>query len=146
MYFQIRYVGDMLAYLHQATPTEKENLVALLKHCQPIEAKNTNPAASQEEKPIFKDKVQVYEEALASITEGACRPLRSRVEQILLSEHGPLILYHLTNLIRFYCGTISHVIPRGSELINMLEDLDQLAYAQFLSILQASVQHQTSSR
>ena len=146
MYFQIRYVGDMLAYLHQATPTEKENLVALLKHCQPIEAKNTNPAASQEEKPIFKDKVQVYEEALASITEGACRPLRSRVEQILLSEHGPLILYHLTNLIRFYCGTISHVIPRGSELITMLEDLDQLAYAQFLSILQTSVQHQTSSR
>ena len=35
---------------------------------------------------------------------GACRPLRSRVEQILLSEHGPLILYQLTNLIRFYYG------------------------------------------
>jgi len=137
-----RYVGDMLAYLHQATPTEKENLVAFLKHCQPIVAKTTR----DEEKPIFKEKIQVYEEALASITEGACRPLRSRVEQILLSEHGPLILYQLTNLIRFYCGTIGHVIPKGSELINMLEDLDQLAYAQFLSILQASVQHQTSSR
>ena len=94
----------------------------------------------------FEDKVQVYEESLASITEGACRPLRSRVEQILLSEHGPFILYQLTNLIRFYCGTIGNVIPKASELINMLEDLDQMAYCQFLSILQASVQHQTSSR
>merc|ERR1712012_1330777 len=28
----------------------------------------------------------------------------------------------------------------------MLGDLDQLAYTQFLSVLQASVQHQTSSR
>ena len=43
----------MLAYLHQATPTEKENLVALLKHCQPIEAKNTDPEAS-DEKPVVK--------------------------------------------------------------------------------------------
>ena len=83
---------------------------------------------------------------LFSITEGACRPLRSRVEQILLSEHGSLILYQLTNLIRFYCDTISQAIPKSSELISMLEDLDQLAYTQFLSVLQASVQHQTSSR
>lgn len=131
-----RYVGDMLAYLHQATPTEKENIYALLKHCEPVASKEENP----------KDKGQICEEALASITEGACRPLRSRVEQILLSEHGPLILYQLTNLIRFYCGTINAVIPKSSELINMLEDLDQLAYAQFISVLQASVQHQTSSR
>ena len=27
-----RYVGDMLAHLHQATPMEKENVYALLKH------------------------------------------------------------------------------------------------------------------
>ena len=57
-----------------------------------------------------------------------------------------LILYQLTNLIRFYCGTINQAIPKSSELISMLEDLDQLAYTQFLSVLQASVQHQTSSR
>jgi hypothetical protein len=28
-----RYVGDMLAWLHQATPTENENIRALLKSC-----------------------------------------------------------------------------------------------------------------
>ena len=28
-----RYVGDMLAWLHQMTPTEKENVQALLKGC-----------------------------------------------------------------------------------------------------------------
>ena len=77
-----RYVGDMLAHLHQATPMEKENVYALLKHCGPISDK---------------DKSQTCEEALAVITDGSCRPLRSRVEQILLSEHSPLILYQLTH-------------------------------------------------
>jgi hypothetical protein len=132
-----RYVGDMLAFLHQATPSEKENIYALLKHCEPVleklDAKTT------------KDKSQMCEEALASITEGACRPLRSRVEQILLSEHGPLVLYQLTNLIRFYSTTMTMVIPKGSEFISMLEDLDQMAYTQFMSVLQSFVQSKTSS-
>ena len=138
-----RYVGDMLAFLHQATPTEKENINALLKHCEPVLIKDNS---AKEETFKTKEKSEICEESLASITEGACRPLRSRVEQILLSEHGSLILYQLTNLIRFYCDTISQAIPKSSELISMLEDLDQLAYTQFLSVLQASVQHQTSSR
>ena len=137
-----RYVGDMLAFLHQATPNEKENIHALLKHCEPVLVKES----ANDETPKTKEKSEICEEALATITEGACRPLRSRVEQILLSEHGALILYQLTNLIRFYCSTISQAIPKSSELISMLEDLDQLAYTQFLSVLQASVQHQTSSR
>jgi hypothetical protein len=139
-----RYVGDMLAYLHQATPAEKENIYALVKYCDPVLVKDVNNAEQEPSKT--KDKAQICEESLASITEGACRPLRSRVEQILLSEHEAIILYQLTNLIRFYCSTIGQVIPVTSELINMLEDLDQLAYTQFLSVLQASVQHQTVSR
>ena len=135
-----RYVGDMLAWLHQSTPAEKENLLALLKHCQqPVMFK-----ISDEEKS--KDKNEIVEESLASITEGSCRPLRSRVEQILLSEHGAIVLHQLTNLIRFYSHTIGQVIPASSELIQMLEDLDQLAYSQFLSVLQASVSHQTNSK
>ena len=138
-----RYIGDMLAYLHQATPTEKENIYALLKHCEPVIIKKEK---TEETPAETKDKAQICQESLASITEGACRPLRSRVEQILLSEHGPLILYQLTNLIRFYCGTIVQVIPKNSDLIMTLDDLDQMAYTQFISILQASVQHQTSSR
>lgn len=28
-----RYIGDMFAWLHQAIPSEKENLLLLLKQC-----------------------------------------------------------------------------------------------------------------
>jgi hypothetical protein len=47
---------------------------------------------------------------LCGVTEGVCRPLRSRVEQILVSEASPVLLYRLTNLIRFYEATISAVL------------------------------------
>ena len=30
----LRYVGDMLAWLHQATASEKEHLQTLLKRCE----------------------------------------------------------------------------------------------------------------
>ena len=50
---------------------------------------------------FFPDKEQTCDEVLSNVTEGVCRPLRNRVEQILLSEHGAVILYRLTNLIRF---------------------------------------------
>ena len=48
----------------------------------------------------FPDKEQTCDDVLSNVTEGVCRPLRNRVEQILLSEHGAVILYRLTNLIR----------------------------------------------
>ena len=37
---------------------------------------------------------------MTGATEGVCRPLQSRVEQILASETSPVTLYRTTNLIR----------------------------------------------
>ena len=36
-----------------------------------------------------------------------CRPLKSRVEQILVSEGSPVTLYRLTNLIRYDIRALS---------------------------------------
>ena len=38
---------------------------------------------------------------MTGATEGVCRPLQSRVEQILASETSPVTLYRTTNLIRW---------------------------------------------
>ena len=43
---------------------------------------------------------QTCSEAVSSITDDVCRPLRTRVEQILLLEAGPVVLYKLVQLIR----------------------------------------------
>ena len=82
----------MLAWLHQVCPGEAENIALLLKLCHKT------------------DKVEVTGRILSGITEGVCRPLKSRIEQILVSESSAITLYKLTNLIRFYDRTISDIL------------------------------------
>ncbi|CDQ98868.1 unnamed protein product [Oncorhynchus mykiss] len=85
-----RYVGDMLAWLHQATASEKEHLEALLKQV-------TARAPGVDE---------TMQEVVGHITEGVCRPLKVRLEQGILAEPGSVLLYKLSNLLKFYHHTI----------------------------------------
>lgn len=82
----LRYVGDMLAWLHQAAASEKEYVHSLLKKCA-----------------VTTEQVQ---DILGHITEGVCRPFKVRVEQVLVSEQDAVTLYKLNNLLKFYHNTI----------------------------------------
>lgn len=92
----IRYTGDILAWLHQSVASEKENLVQLLAQC---------------DKSTEADVVRT----LGQIFEGIINPFRVRVEQVLVTEPGTLILYKLTNLLKFYHRTIADIIGGGEE-------------------------------
>lgn len=81
----------MFAWLHQAIPTEKENLLLLLKACE----KN--------------DLTEQVQQALANISEGVCHPLKVRVETTLNLEKDTIVLYAIANLIRFYHKIINNV-------------------------------------
>ena len=118
-----RYVGDMLAWLHQAIPSETEGVKMLLNQCE--------------------DKDNLESECIANVTEDVCRPLRSRVEQVLLLESNAVVLYKLTGLVRFYSDTLKTKLPTLALLTETLKDLSQLAYKQFVSVLQATVNQQT---
>lgn len=153
----LRYVGDMLAWLHQAVPTEADNLKVLLKEIPEViklEANVTNESNENITSNVGEfGKERCIDESLRHITEGACRPMRSRVEQILASESAPVILYKLANLVRFYASTIGNIVglpsvvtdtPEVSTgLIATLKELDEMAYKQFISVLQATVNHHT---
>ncbi|KAL0267282.1 UNVERIFIED_CONTAM: hypothetical protein PYX00_009598 [Menopon gallinae] len=71
-----RYVGDMLAWLHQAIPFEKDNLCFLLKNCE-----NTD---------------DVIQQTLGSINEGVCHPLKVRIEHVLFNEGSLKRLHSFT--------------------------------------------------
>ncbi|XP_057372549.1 conserved oligomeric Golgi complex subunit 6-like [Daphnia carinata] len=116
-----RYVGDMLAWLHQMTPMEKENAQALLKGCDKS------------------DISELVKGALANITEGVCRPLRLRLEQVISPDIGPAVLHTLSGLIRFYLNTIGEVVP-NSALIETLNDVFDQCHHTFLTSLESHVQ------
>jgi len=116
-----RYVGDMLAWIHQSCPGETESIHHLLHHVNKV------------------DRRTLETRIMTGATEGVCRPLKSRVEQILVSEGSPVTLYRLTNLIRFYSVTMSSVVRPDSGLSVGLAELTQLSRTQFLSMLGSSV-------
>jgi len=116
-----RYSGDMLAWLHQAWPGERETVTQLVRQCDKL------------------DRAELEGRMMVGVTEGVCRPLQSRLEQILVSEPSPVTLYQLTNIIRFYQSTLSSVITSTSGLTTTLAELSQLALTQFMSRLGSSV-------
>ena len=120
----------------------------------------TNSSTAEEDcdRHEITGKERAIDDALRFITEGACRPMRSRVEQILVSESAPIVLYKMANLIRFYASTIGNIIAHpvnallstssnysSAGLIATLKDLDEMAYKQFISVLQSTVHHHITS-
>ncbi|XP_004711326.1 conserved oligomeric Golgi complex subunit 6 [Echinops telfairi] len=114
----LRYVGDMLAWLHQATASEKEHLEALLKLVT---------AQGVEEN---------IQEVVGHITEGVCRPLKVRIEQVIVAEPGAVLLYKISNLLKFYHHTISGIVGNSaSTLLTTVEEMHLLSKKIFFNSL-----------
>lgn len=127
----LRYVGDMVAWIHQTSAGERENLTQLIKKCP---------------EHLVQDHKR---EIMKKIMEGVCRPLKMRVEQILVSEPGPVTLYKLSNLLQFYTQTIQNIIfchtsetTEGTssekpeyDILETLEELSELCKKMFFNSL-----------
>ncbi|XP_061937282.1 conserved oligomeric Golgi complex subunit 6 isoform X2 [Apis cerana] len=112
-----RYIGDMLAWLHQVIPVEKENILTLVKGC---------------DKTDLSDQIK---QSLSNITDGLCHPLKSRIENVISIDIPAALLYSITTLLRFYHMIIQQVIP-DSTLDSTLTDLLTLSEKSFLNRLQ----------
>uniref|UniRef100_A0A8D0A0C2 Conserved oligomeric Golgi complex subunit 6 n=1 Tax=Sander lucioperca TaxID=283035 RepID=A0A8D0A0C2_SANLU len=97
----MRYVGDMVAWLHQATASEKEHLEALLKQVT---------------------------------LQGMMFPVR--IEQVIVAEPGAVLLYKLSNLLKFYHHTISSIIGTSvASLLITIEEMHILSKKMFFNSL-----------
>uniref|UniRef100_A0AC34FGC6 Conserved oligomeric Golgi complex subunit 6 n=1 Tax=Panagrolaimus sp. ES5 TaxID=591445 RepID=A0AC34FGC6_9BILA len=83
----LRYINDMLAWIHQELEVERELLGTLLKNCKPESVHS------------------LTKKILATISEGLCQPLRLRVEQSLTRETNCVVLYRLSSLFLYYAKT-----------------------------------------
>ncbi|XP_061684304.1 conserved oligomeric Golgi complex subunit 6 [Syngnathoides biaculeatus] len=114
----MRYVGDMLAWLHQATASEKEHLEALLKQV------------------TLQGMDDSMQEVVGHITEGVCRPLKVRIEQVIVAEPGAVLLYKLSNLLKFYHHTISSILGTSvASLLMTMEEMHVLSKKMFFNSL-----------
>ncbi|KAJ3292250.1 Golgi transport complex subunit 6 [Rhizoclosmatium sp. JEL0117] len=136
----VRYVGDMLAWLHQASVGERELVEALFFGS----ASANGVTVTQDD--VFSTLTMGLEgrqepESVYSILdkcmERTCRPLKSRIDEVLASHPTATIAYKLATTLQFYAHTIGRVIGESSILCVELKGLHKKAFNVFLDILGA---------
>ncbi|KAJ3028091.1 UNVERIFIED_CONTAM: Golgi transport complex subunit 6 [Siphonaria sp. JEL0065] len=134
----VRYVGDMLAWLHQASVGERELVEGLFfgdasisgvsfSNDDVFSTLNLGLLPHQEPESVYS--------ILNKCTERTCSPLKARINEVLASHPTATIAYKLATTIQFYAHTIGRVIGDGSILVNELKALHLKAFNVFLGIL-----------
>ena len=111
----IRYCSDMLGWLHQAIANENDHVASLLSEHD-----------SEKSLPI-----------LSMVTEGCCRPLHTRVEQVVVSTKQAALAYKLVNVLRYYAGVFQGLLNDRAPMVKTVLDLSELQSKMFFSALNA---------
>lgn len=138
----LRYVGDMLAWAHSATVSEREALEVLFiadgdeiarSIALGIESEPWTRADEEDpdsEAPVFDGKKslnQLVDRDLA----GVFRQLKQRVEQVVQSHQDATLAYRISNLLTFYTSIFSSLLSPTSALLATLSPLAETALRAF---------------
>ncbi|EUC31846.1 hypothetical protein COCCADRAFT_27520 [Bipolaris zeicola 26-R-13] len=133
----LRYVGDMLAWAHSTTVSEREALENLFIS-DGEEIKRSIQAGLESEPWLRGDQdAEVFDgrKALNQLVSrdlaGVARLLRQRTEQVIQSHDDATLAYKIANLIGFYKGTFAKLLGADSEVLDVFDTLEASAMRQF---------------
>lgn len=140
----LRYVGDMLAWIHSAAVSEREALEILFIYEGDEIAKGIQAGRENEiwhlvedensEEPPF-DPVKALNELVDRDMSGAARILRQRLEQVIQTNEEVILAYKLANFLNFYRVTFAKLLTPESVLVDSLQGLEEEALRQFRSLM-----------
>ncbi|TVY40221.1 Conserved oligomeric Golgi complex subunit [Lachnellula occidentalis] len=143
----LRYVGDMLAWTHSATVSEREALEVLFISDGDEIAKGIQ--AGRDSEPwnrIADDGASNSFDGLKALNElvdrdvtGVARVLRQRIGQMIQSHEETIMAYKIANLLNFYRVTFSKLLGEESVLLEALSTLEESALRQFRALMRDHV-------
>jgi len=120
----LRYVGDMLAWIHQAVASESELMHSLVENIPSKEiAKLDRRSMNDNIKIPIKEEVSTSEniiKVMDTIFEAVCRPFKIRLTQVLSAKPSIVQIFRISNILDFYSRTITKVIGEKAFLPGML--------------------------
>lgn len=144
----LRYVGDMLAWAHSATVSEREALEVLFVSDANEIAKGMQEGRENElwrliaeegdEGPPEFDALKALNELVDRDVSGAARILRQRIEQVIQANEETILAYKLANLLGFYKFTFSRLLGGSNAdavLLQSMANLESEALRQFRSLM-----------
>ncbi|OCK81974.1 oligomeric Golgi complex subunit 6 [Lepidopterella palustris CBS 459.81] len=133
----LRYVGDMLAWAHSATVSEREALEVLFisegdEIARGIQAGLESEPWSRPEgdEQVF-DGRKALNQLVSRDLNGVARLLRQRTEQVIQSHEDATLAYKIANLIGFYKNTFAKLLGGESEVLDVFTGLEESAMKQF---------------
>ncbi|KAL8784156.1 MAG: hypothetical protein Q9213_004130 [Squamulea squamosa] len=131
----LRYTGDILAWAHSATVSERESLESLFISEGNDMAKGIR--AGRQSEPWFAIDGESFDgrKALNDLVNrnmaGVARALRQRVEQAVQGQDDSVTVYKIANLISFYRVTVVKLLGPDSSLMETLSALEDFTMRQF---------------
>eukprot|EP01097_Dermamoeba_algensis_P008175 TRINITY_DN5330_c0_g1_i1.p1 TRINITY_DN5330_c0_g1~~TRINITY_DN5330_c0_g1_i1.p1 ORF type:complete len:578 (-),score=132.02 TRINITY_DN5330_c0_g1_i1:140-1873(-) len=119
----IRYVGDMLGWIHQSIASEYELLSSLLNSDISLEDEVHKKEGPENEKSqeVKKNQINVSK-VLSKIFDGICKPFKMRVEQVIEAQPGLVVIWRIANLLDFYFRTVGKNVLVDSMISITLAD------------------------
>lgn len=133
----LRYVGDMLAWAHSATVSEREALEVLfisdgdeIKRSIQAGLESEPWLRSDGDEEVFDGKKALNQLVSRDLT-GVARLLRQRTEQVIQSHDDATLAYKIANLIGFYKTTFVKLLGSDSEVLEVFTTLEGSAMRHF---------------
>lgn len=151
----LRYVGDMLAWTHSATVSEREALEVLFISDGDEIAKGIQAGRDSEPWNRISDSIddssdfdglKALNELVDRDVAGVARVLRQRIGQVISSHEETIMAYKIANLLNFYRVTFSKLLGEDSILLESLVTLEESSLRQFRVLVRdhiASLQTET---
>lgn len=115
-----RYVNDMLAWVHSAAASERDLFWGIL-HDKDEYENGTGTLKDSPSEELSTEADSLLPKLLDTVFEGLSRPLKIRIEQILMANLPPLINFQLSHLLTFYLLTVLDVLGADSRLTEVLK-------------------------
>ncbi|KAG8816460.1 Golgi transport complex subunit 6 [Serendipita sp. 401] len=129
-----RYVGDMLAWVHQATAGEREFLDGIF-------GVNSDGrmvgSVRMFDKGAITEEEGYIRELLDSNLEKLCSPLKARIQQTIKSQEGSVTSYKITNILQFYQTTMKRTIGEDALMTETLQEITNMSLKAFFETLRS---------
>ncbi|OOQ82342.1 Golgi transport complex subunit Cog6 [Penicillium brasilianum] len=138
----LRYVGDMLAWVHSTTVSEREALEALFvadgeELARGIQAGLSSEPWSRidEEEEVTFDGRKALSDLVNRDLTGVSRSLRQRVELVIQGHDDPVTCYKVVNLLSFYRTTFAKLVGPQSNLVDLMQTLEKFTFSHFETLM-----------
>ncbi|KAI9820811.1 MAG: Golgi transport complex subunit 6 [Phylliscum demangeonii] len=142
----MRYLGDMLAWVHSAAVSERESLEALFlsdgdELAKGVQAgmKNDPWSRSAGGRPEDFNGAQALSSSVNRSLRGVGSILRQRVEQTISGHDDAILAYRIAGLIRFYRSTFQKLLGPDASVLEVLDSGHESALRQFHALMAENV-------